>query len=115
MAYDVKGANVMLDALGGVVVRLALHTGDPGAADTAANELVGGGYARQTPTWAAAAAGSKALSGSVPFSVPAVTITWVSGWNAAGTIRYFKKALASSAVFGTAGTFTLTAGSFTLT
>jgi hypothetical protein len=114
VAYDVKADNVGLDAIGAVIVRLALHTGDPGAADTAANELVGGGYARQIPAWAAASAGSKALSGTVAFSVPAVTVSWISGWNAAGTSRWFKKALTVPAVFGTAGTFTLTAGTFTL-
>jgi hypothetical protein len=82
--YDNKAKNLMLDALGAVALRLALHTGDPGAADTAANEVTGG-----SPAYARKA------------------IAWISGWNTAGTSRYFKKQVTSEA-FGAQGTYTVT-------
>jgi hypothetical protein len=105
--YDLTARNVMLDALGAVCTRIALHSGDPGAANTAANELSTGGYARQAVTWNAAAAGSMDNNANPVFSVAAgVTVNWISGWNTAGTVRYFKKAVTAEA-FGGAGTYTL--------
>jgi hypothetical protein len=42
------------------------------------------------------------------FDVPAgTTVTWISGWNTAGTVRYFKKVVTSEA-FGAQGTYTVT-------
>lgn len=109
--YDNTAKNLMLDALGAVAVRLALHTGDPGAANAADNEVSGGSpaYARVAIAWNAASAGSMddSTNGAV-FDVPAsTTVTWVSGWNAAGTVRYFKKQVTSEA-FGAQGTYTVT-------
>ncbi len=106
--YDTTARNVMLDGLAAVALRVALHTGDPGAANTAANEVAGGGYARQAIAWNAASGGVIDSSNAPAFSVPAATtITWVSFWNTAGTVRYLKKILGSSVVFTLAGTFTL--------
>jgi hypothetical protein len=101
----------MLDALGAVAVRLALHTGDPGGANSATNEVTGGSpaYARVAIAWSSASAGSMddSTNGAV-FDVPAsTTVTWISGWNAAGDTRYFKKAVTSEA-FGAQGTYTVT-------
>ena len=109
--YDATAKNLMLDALGAVALRLALHTGDPGAADTAANEVTGGSpaYARKAIAWSAAAAGSMddSTNGAV-FDVPAsTTVSWISGWNTAGTTRYFKKDVPDEA-FGAQGTYTVT-------
>lgn len=109
--YDNKAKNLMLDALGAVALRLALHTGDPGAADTASNEVTGGSpaYARKAIAWNAASGGSMddSTNGAV-FDVPAgTTVTWISGWNTAGTSRYFKKQVTSEA-FGAQGTYTVT-------
>lgn len=112
MPYDATAKNAMLDQLGTLATRIALHTGDHGTGSS--NEVTGGGYARQAVTWASASGGSKALSNSPVFSVPAVTITWVSIWNAAGTVRYLKKELAEGAIFGTPGTMTITAGTIDL-
>lgn len=109
--YDAKAKNVMLDQLGTVALRVALHSADPGAADSASNELTGGSpaYARKAVAWAAAAAGSMAATGSVVFDVPAgSTVAYVSYWNTAGTSRYAKKAVTSE-VFAGQGTYTLTA------
>lgn len=109
--YDNRAKNLMLDQLGTVLTRLALHTGDPGAADTAANEVTGGSpaYARKAIAWNAAASGSMDDStNGVVFDVPAgTTVTWISGWNTAGTNRYFKKQVTSEA-FGAQGTYTVT-------
>lgn len=109
--YDNTAKNLMLDALGAVCLRLALHTGDPGAANTAANEVTGGSpaYARKAIAWSAAASGSMddSTNGAV-FDVPAsTTVSWISGWNTAGTVRYFKKDVTDE-VFGAQGTYTVT-------
>lgn len=112
--YDATAKNVMLDALAAVAVRVALHTGDPGGANGAANELSGGGYARQAIAWNAAAAGAIDSSNTPAFSVGAgVTVAWVSFWNVAGTVRYAKKDVTDE-VFGGAGTYTLTDADFDL-
>jgi hypothetical protein len=109
--YDATAKNVMLDALGAVCTRLALHTGDPGAANTAANEVTGGtpAYARKAIAWNAASNGAMddSTNGAV-FDVPAgTTVAWISGWNTAGTVRYFKKAVTNE-TFGAQGTYTVT-------
>jgi hypothetical protein len=108
--YDTKGRNVMLDGLAAVCLRIALHTDDPGAADTASNEVTGGSpaYARKAVAWNAAAAGAITATASVVFDVPTgTTVSWVSFWNVAGTVRYAKKNVTDE-VFGAQGTYTLT-------
>ncbi|WP_054812119.1 phage tail fiber protein [Nocardia arizonensis] len=57
------------------------HTGDPGAAGTA-NEVVGGGYSRQTTTWPGSATGGTITGSQLTFSVPAGTsVTHLGRWN----------------------------------
>jgi hypothetical protein len=90
-----------------VVARIALHTGDPGAGS--ANELSGGGYARQAIAWDPSAGGIAAMSNVPTFDVPAVTITWATIWNTAGTVRYGKAQISPSATFGTPGVFYINA------
>jgi hypothetical protein len=109
--YDDTAKNLMLDQLGTLVTRLALHTGDPGAANQADNEIAGGSpaYARMAVAWNAAALGTMddSTNGAV-FDVPAATtVSWISGWNTAGTVRYFKKNVADE-VFTNQGTYTVT-------
>ena len=118
--YDPKAKHVMLGALGALCVKLALHTGDPGAADTADNEVTGGSpaYARVPIAWNAAGTptpGSMddSTNGAV-FNVPAsTTVSWISGWNSAGTVRYFKKDVTDEAFAGQ-GTYTVTDGDLDL-
>lgn len=106
--YDTTARNVMLDALGVVLTRIALHSGDPGAANAADNELSGGGYARATVTWAAASGGTMDETASPTISVEGGdTVSWISGWNTAATVRYFKKDVTNE-VFGANGTYQLT-------
>jgi hypothetical protein len=106
--YDPKARNAGVDAITALITRLALHTGDPGAADTAANEVTGGSpaYARKAVAYNAAAGGAATQNGDVVFDVPAGTISWISGWNTAGTSRYFKKDVTDE-VFAAQGTYTV--------
>ena len=112
--YDATAKNVMLDALGAVALRVAAHTGDPGAANAADNEVTGGSpaYARKAIAWSAANAGAAAQNGNVVIDIPAgSTVSWLSLWNTAGTVRYLKKNVTDEA-FGAQGTYTvLAAGS----
>jgi hypothetical protein len=111
MAYDVTAKNVMLDALAAVALRVALHTGDPGAANAADNEVSGGdpAYARQAIAWNAASGGNLDSDGTPVFDVPgSTTVSWLSIWNTAGTVRYLKKQLGANETFGAQGTLTLT-------
>jgi hypothetical protein len=77
-------ANTMLDTEYAANDKLSLHTA---YSATGANEVTGGSYARQTVTWSAAAARSKASSGNVDIPVPAgTTVGWIGVWNSTGTI-----------------------------
>jgi hypothetical protein len=105
--YDITARNLMVDALAAVAVRVALHSGDPGTANQANNELSGGGYARGTLAWNAASNGEATLNGNVDISIEAGdTVAWISYWNSAGTVRYLKKDVTDEA-FGGAGTYRL--------
>lgn len=110
---DTTARNVGVDAIAALAVRVALHTGDPGAANTASNEVTGGSpaYARKAIAWNAASGGSATPTGNVVLDVPAsTTVTYISLWNSAGTVRYYKKAVTSEA-FGAQGTYTVLAAS----
>jgi hypothetical protein len=111
--YDATAKNLMLDALAAVAVRVAAHTGDPGAANTADNEVTGGSpaYARKAIAWSAASGGSAAQNGDVVIDIPtSTTVSWLSLWNTAGTVRYLKKDVSDEA-FGAQGTYTVLAAS----
>lgn len=113
---DDTAKNLMLDQLATVMLRVALHTGDPGAANLATNEVTGGtpAYARKAIAWNAAAAANLDSSDAPVFDVPAGTsVTYVSFWNVAGTVRYGKK-LVTTETFGAQGTYTLTDADFAL-
>jgi hypothetical protein len=114
--YDVKARNLGVDAIAAVGLRWALHTADPGAADTATGELSGGSpaYARKAVAWNAASGGTATQNGDVVIDVPSgSTVTWASLWNTAGTSRYLKKAVTSEA-FGAQGTYTIKGTTTTL-
>ena len=114
--YDATAKNVMLDQLATVMTRVALHTGDPGGANSASNEVSGGSpaYARKAIAWNAASGGAIDDSTAPVFDVPAgTTVSWISFWNTAGTVRYAKKDVTDE-VFGAQGTYTLTDVDFDL-
>jgi hypothetical protein len=59
---------------------ISLHSADP--ADTGANELSGGGYARQQVAFGAAAAGTLENTGAITWSVPAGNVVAWGVWDA---------------------------------
>jgi hypothetical protein len=92
---------------------VAAHTGDPGGANSASNEVTGGSpaYARKAIAWSTASGGSAAQNGDVVIDIPtSTTVSWLSLWNTAGTVRYLKKDVTDEA-FGAQGTYTVLAAS----
>lgn len=60
---------------------VSLHTADPG--ETGASECVGGSYARQSGSFAAASAGATTTDAQISYAtMPACTITHVGVWDA---------------------------------
>ena len=109
--WDINARNVGLDAIASACRRLALHTGDPGGPDSAGNEVIGGSppYDRRPVEWNAASGGVTRPSAHVVFDVPTgATVSWVSGWDEAGSRRYFKRQV-DAEVFGAQGTYTVLA------
>lgn len=109
---NVTARNAMLDATASVWPpdTVSLHTADPGngTSVTGGTEVTGGSYARKAVTWSAAASGSKSASASVVFDVPAATtITHLGYWRSSTYLG--SRALDSSQTFSTAGTYTATA------
>lgn len=115
MPYSAGAKNYMLDQLGTVCLYASLHSANPGS--TGANELTGGtpAYARQALTWNAASAGSKTLSDTPLFDVPAsTTITHVGLWSAATGGTYYGYVDVTDEVFAAQGTYTVTSGTLDL-
>lgn len=111
MPVNTTGKNVALDALGTACTYAALYTDD-----TATTEVTGGSYARKSITWASASSGSKALSNAPVFDVPAGATVKAVGFLTAstgGTQHAFHNL--TDETFAAAGTYTLTAGSVSLT
>jgi hypothetical protein len=108
--WDTTARNVGVDAIAVLCTRLALHTADPGGANSATAEVTGGtpAYARKAVAWNPAGSGAATQNGNVVFDVPAATVAWVTGWNTAGTVRYFKKDVTDE-VFAAQGTYTVLA------
>lgn len=115
MPYAAAAKNYMLDQLGGQVGYVSLHTASPGS--LGANEVTGGSpaYARKAVTWNAASAGSKALSNTPTFDVPAsTTVTHVGLWSALTSGTYFGYIDVTDEVFASQGTYQITSGTFDL-
>jgi hypothetical protein len=112
--YDTTAKDAMLNALAALMTKVALHSGDPGGANSATNELSGGGYARVTIGWNTASGGAIDDTATPAFTVGAgASVQWISFWNSGGTVRYAKK-LVTTENFGAAGTYTLTDVDFDL-
>lgn len=111
-SFSTTAKNTALDAI--TVTYASLHTADPGASGTA-NEVTGGSpaYARQSCSFAAAAAGSRALSADVTFDVPATTVAYVGYWSAlAGT--FMGSDAVTAEVFAAQGQYKILAAGTTL-
>ena len=107
--YDITARNIGVDAIAALGTRWAAHTADPGGANSATAEVSGGSpaYARKSVAWNAASGGTATQNGDVVLDIPAgTTVTYVSLWNTAGTVRYLKKAVTAEA-FGAQGTYTI--------
>ena len=99
--------NAMADAAD--LVTVGLHSDDPGA-DGTANEVSGGGYARQSATFGAASGGVRTLSEDVEFSGPASgAVTWFSVWSTGGTFLG-ASTLTGDQALNASGEYTLTTG-----
>jgi hypothetical protein len=113
--YDITARDIGVNAIAALGVRWALHTGDPGGANSATSEVTGGtpAYARKAVAWNTSSSGTATQNGDVVLDVPACTVTWVSLWNTAGTVRYLKKSVTSE-VFAAQGTYTIKGTTSTL-
>lgn len=80
MASTTAVKNNMADHWASLGNTISAHIGDPGPAGTS-NEVVGGGYSRQSTTWGSASGG--VITGSqVTFTVPGGTsVTHLGRWN----------------------------------
>jgi len=108
---NTTGKNIMLDALGTACTHLALFSDAAGT-----TEIVGGSYVRKSITWSAAAAGSKAISGTIVFDVPAgATVASVGFMTAVSGGTQHAVDDVVSETFGGAGTYTVTSASISLT
>jgi hypothetical protein len=116
-------ANAWLNVLSGTTftapanVYAKLHTADPGSAGATA--AAAGSTTRVVIPWAAASAGSKAMSGTNPSWTnggTSETISHISVWDAstAGNFLY-SFALTASKAWASGDTLTLTSHSFALT
>lgn len=117
MGLNNGAKNTALDAIGTQNGYMSLHSGSPA---TTANELTGGSpaYARKAITWSAASAGSKSISNSPVFDVPAGATVACVGFCAsgtAGTNDINADDPVTSESFGGQGTYTITAGTVSLT
>lgn len=116
MGLASNALNYMLDQLGAQITYASLHTDAVGGGS--ASEVTGGTppYARKAVTWAAAAAGSKAMNGTLPtWDVPAITVRRIGFFTALTSGTYYGDADITDEVFAAQGTYTLTAASMTLT
>lgn len=111
------GKNTALGGIASAGLRVALHSGDPGA--TGSNNEISGGspaYARQAITWNAASGGNLDSSSQPQFDIPpSTTVSHWSLWNTAGDTCYAVGALSASESFTGQGTYTLTDADITLT
>lgn len=111
MAFQNSLFNVALDAMAGAIVSISLHEADPGG--TGANEVTGGTYARQTPSWGAASAGAVAIDTPAEFDIPGgSTVAYVGLWSV-GPQWEGSIILDNSEIYAGDGTFTLTQLSIT--
>ena len=111
MGFSTAALNDMLDGL--TVDAVSLHDGDPGAAGTD-NEVSGGGYSRQTPTFNAASSAERELDSDLNFTCTAATgATYFGLWDSTTFLGGF--AITGDQAFNSAGEFTLKAGDTKIT
>lgn len=122
MAFTTATANKILDKIlkntdftPATTLYVSLHTADP--ADTGANEVTGGSYARQLATFNSAATKATTNVANVDFALmPAVTVTHVGIWSAStvGTF-WWGGPLTASKVVPAGETFRISAADLDVT
>ena len=115
MPYAAAAKNLMLDQFGAVALYGSLHTAAPGS--TGASEVAGGSpaYARKSLTWSAAANGSKTLSNTPTFDIPAsTTVAYLGLWSAASGGTYYGYITVTSEVYAAQGTYQIQSGAVDL-
>lgn len=115
MPYSDTAKNYMLDQLGTQALFASLHTANPGS--TGASEVTGGtpAYARMGLTWNASVTGSKTLSDTPTFNVPAATTVVAVGiWSAVTAGIYYGYVTVTNETFAAQGTYQITSGTFDL-
>lgn len=111
MALNAVALNAAADAVTGIITATSLHSADPST--TGASEISGGTYARKTPAFNTATAGSANLSASLVFDVPAAaTAAYYGHW--AGATFVGGGVLSASETYGADGTYTLTSAAVTV-
>lgn len=83
MAFNDTLLNYGLDGMAAVIAEVSLHSADPGTSGT--DEVSGGSYERQVPTFNAATSASVAIDSILTFEVPGggTVVSWVGLWDAA--------------------------------
>lgn len=117
MGLNNTAIDIGLDAITAVIGFISLHTDIVGSGS--GGEVTGGtpAYARKAATWGAASAGSAALS-STPyvFDIPAgTTVKRVGFFSLVTGGTYYGDADVTDEVFAGQGTYSLTAGSLSIT
>lgn len=114
MALNDTAKNAMLDHLDTLVTHVSAHTADPGTTGT--SEVVGGSYARQSITFAAAATGNLNSSNTPVIPIPAATtITHLGLWSALTVGTYYGSMDITDETFSSAGNYTVTDADVNLT
>lgn len=112
MAFEDDLFDVGLNAFAGEIDEISLHEAEP---SSGSDEVSGGSYARQTPTWSPAENGSVSTDGNITFDVPGgSTVAWVGLWGSEGNPWYGAIATDETESFGADGQFTLTAVTITM-
>lgn len=115
MTLNAAGKNAVLNGGIAAITSLSLHTDAYAAGGGASTSEATGGtpaYARQACTWAAASGGAVALAGPEVFDVPAGTYRRVGLWAGA---TYAGDADITDETFAGQGTYTVSAGTITIT
>jgi len=105
-----SGKNAALNALGALCTHMALYSDVGGT-----TELTGGSYARKSISFAAASGGSKAVTGSVVFDVPAGGTVLSVGFLTAitGGVQHAIDDVTQE-TFTSAGTYTVTSATIAI-
>jgi len=107
MAWSEVGQNKRATATAALITAVSLHTGDPGAAGTT-NEVSGGGYARQTPSFGTASGGVVGLTANLEYSGPAETgVAYAGFWDGSDFLGSVQRT-SGDAAFNAAGEYNIT-------